>query len=178
MGKKLLIVILTIAILIVAFSIVFLVFIEQKGEKQNIEKPDLTNMTNNNSSALVLKEEYFDYILNEIGAYNLHNPPLSSEKPIIKFDIEGEFFTSEIAENKITTKKGDFGQEDLLFTITKTEIINAITSDDMKGYFVESVKSGKISIEIKTDKKQLFLKGYLSLYKELTGSEISPDQIE
>src|SRR3989344_2842371 len=121
MGKKL-IIFFIIFVLIITSSLGAVLYSGLKTkniEKPKIAKPDLNNIS---AESLAIKSEYLNYILNELGAYQLHNPPLLGDKPRIKFEIDNDIFTSEIENGKIETKKGSYGHEDLRFITTKEEI--------------------------------------------------------
>ena len=65
----------------------------------------------------------------------------------------------------------------LLFMIiqiitTSDEIINALESDNTLDYIKSSVLEGKTSIEQVASAYTLYSKGYLSLYKTITGQSI------
>ena len=166
MGKK---VYLALGILLIAvlFIIAFLYYSLAKPgyEKQEISQPNMTEET-------VIEESHISYILNELGAYNLHNPSLSSETPKINVKVDDDWYGSEVREGKITTKKSAFDEADLVFYTSSEELKNAIKGN-IKEYMTSSISSGKTSLELKASYSTLFSKGYLSLYQELTGKSLT-----
>jgi len=121
---------------------------------------------------LQFNEQYIDYLVFALGAWKLHNPPFSSDTPKIKVVLGEEVFASEIIKGEIRTRRGELGEEDIVVRTTKQEIVNAILSLDMKSYIKDSIKEGKTGIEFKASETTLFVKGYLSLYEDLTGESL------
>ena len=156
-------------------SLVYFAFIhEPQIDKPVVDKPDVAGINTSQSlSNVEIKSEYITYILTEIGAYKLSNPPLSSKTPKIIVDVEGTLFYAEVVDNKITTTKTSFTDTDLKFITTKKVVIDTINSEDIGGNFKDSINSGETDFEMIASEKTLFLKGYLDLYEELTGEEVS-----
>lgn len=120
-----------------------------------------------------IEPDYLTYILNELGAYKLHDTPISKEQPFIGFVVDDTNFVSSIDDNEIKTIESQIGTVDLIFYTTAEEVIKSIDSENIGESFKESINSGSSSFEVISDKQTLFLKGYLELYKTLTGEEIS-----
>ncbi|MDH3353043.1 MAG: hypothetical protein OEL87_01205, partial [Nanoarchaeota archaeon] len=106
------------------------------------------------------------YLLEEIGAWQLHKNPLTLENPIINFKIENMSFYSEIGD-KIKTNDGLNNAADLEFIINKEDLINALLADNPENIFKESVNTGRTEIKLLVGEGELFAKGYLSLYDGL-----------
>ena len=119
-------------------------------------------------------ESFVFYILYSIKAYNLHNPPLSSNTPKIEFLIDDESFNAEIVDGAINVKKGIIADEDIIIRTTKEEGVKMTQSKD---YVQESFSSGKSGIELVAGKVNLFSKGYLNMYTELTGKSVTGNVI-
>lgn len=117
----------------------------------------------------VFDERFVFYILFSIKSYNLHNPPLSSDTPKIEFYIDNDVYRAEIVKGAINVEKGDIADEDIIIRTTKEEAVK-MTQD--KKYITQSFNSGKSTIELISGKTELFSKGYLSMYTELTGKSI------
>ncbi len=142
---------------------------EKEGEIVNpLNGISAENVENN------FDESFVFYILYEIKAYNLHNPPLSGNIPKIEFFVGDETYNAEIKKGEIDVNIGEIEGEDLVILTTKEEAIKMIKN---KNYVKESFKLGKTTLELKADKTTLFAKGYLSLYKDLTGESISGNVI-
>ena len=112
---------------------------------------------------------HISYVLNEIGAYQLHTPTLSSNTPKVQVQTQDKMFSSEINKGIISTTLGEISNPDIIITTTNQEIIQAILSSDTKEYIKNSVRQGTTTLELKSSYPKLFSKGYLSLYQELTG---------
>ena len=110
--------------------------------------------------------EFISYLLEEIGAWQLHKNPLTLENPIINFKIENMSFYSEIGD-KIKTNDGLNNAADLEFIINKEDLINALLADNPENIFKESVNTGRTEIKLLVGEGELFAKGYLSLYDGL-----------
>jgi hypothetical protein len=111
-------------------------------------------------------EDYVEYLMVDIKAYNLHNPPLSSDSPEIELLIGDEEYNAEIIRGEIIIEKGQIVDEDLIILTTKEEAVKALQDSE---YLVESFKSGKSKIELVAGNSELFGKGYLKLYNKFTG---------
>lgn len=110
--------------------------------------------------------DFISFLLNEIGAWQLHKNPLTFEKPIINFKVGDKKFHSEIG-NEIKTHVGFSEAADLQFNTNKQDVINAIMSNNPKEAIEKSVKEGTIQIETIAGETELFAKGYLKLYDSL-----------
>jgi len=122
-------------------------------------------------------ESYIDFVLFAMGAWKLHNPPLSKETPKIEFvmidsgDVE-EVFNAEVIEGTINTDKGMISNEDIVIRTTKKEVIGAMLVEDMEDYMEKSVREGRTTIEMIANKVKLGTKGYLQMYQDITGEEL------
>lgn len=120
-------------------------------------------------------EEYVSYVLFAIGADELHDPLFSDNHPKIEFQIDITY-NSEIIDGEIITMEGAIEDEDIVISSTKEEIIEAILSEDMGSYMEDSVREGRTEIEMIADETELFSKGYLVMYKEITGEELGGEE--
>ena len=112
---------------------------------------------------------YINYILLALGVGGLHKSP-TFENPKIELDV-GEIWSSEIIKGSPQTKRGEIDGEDVRFIMSKEEAVKALLSNDIGVFMKDSVGSGRTQIEMIAGKVELFSKGYLSLYKDLTGQE-------
>lgn len=156
-------------VLLILASLLYLIFAKSGNVKNNLSNP-LSGV--NDTSLIVIEERHVAYVLNEIGAYQLKNS-LSSDKPRIEVVFGGEKFASEVNGGVISVKKGESENPDLRITTTRDEIIEAILSSDIKEYMKTSVSSGKTSIEMVAGYTTLLVKGYLSIYQEMTGKTLA-----
>ena len=110
--------------------------------------------------------EFISYLLNEVGAWKLHKNPLTLEKPVINFQIDGESFYSQIGR-EIESKTGLSENADLQFNSNKKDLIEALMSKNPEAVFRNSLTNGKTQVEIFSSQSELFSKGYLALYDSL-----------
>lgn len=141
------------------------------------DKLKITNPSGNLSverAIEVFDESFIFYLLYNIKAYNLHNPPLSSDRPKIEVDVGDEVFKAVIDDGMINVSRGDIIGEDIIIKTSKEEVI--LMMDD-KEYIEQSFELGKSEIVLVAGKTTLFAKGYLSMYTELTGKSITGNMI-
>ena len=115
-------------------------------------------------------EKFIYYLLYSIEAYNLHNPPLSKDTAKLVVYIDDDIYNVEVANGEIYVGKGEIVKRDLIIRTTKEEAVKMLQDNN---YIKESFSSEKSIIELLEDKSTLFAKGYLTLYKELTGKSIT-----
>ena len=106
------------------------------------------------------------YILISIGAYNLHPPMFGSDTPKIEFYIWDEKYNAEIIDGKINVQKGEIAERDIIIWTSAEEAVKMVKD---KNYISESFKTGASKVELVAGKIELAMKGYISLYDELTG---------
>ncbi|MEK6819184.1 MAG: hypothetical protein AABY10_04605 [Nanoarchaeota archaeon] len=177
MSKNILIVSLVIVVSLIAVG--FLFYTLQGSNSENfsnngdsggrfgIVKNSIENLSDE-EAALKFDESFVLYVLYNLGANNLHNPPLSSEKPKIEFNFDSEVFNAEVMDGEIFVNKGSIDDEDIKIVTTKEEIVKMIRNSL---YVEQSFNEGKSRIEMVAGKVKLLSKGYLQMYKALTGKE-------
>lgn len=116
-----------------------------------------------------LETEHITYVLNELGVYQLHNPPLSSDTPKIEIVLGERVFGAEVVAGTVNTKEKSLAETDMRIVSSEEEIVEAIRSGDVKSYIKKSITDGKTRLEQSGSYSRLFSKGYLNLYNELTG---------
>jgi hypothetical protein len=168
--KKLLV--LSLLFILIAFFAAFTIYtLTSGGQKLTLTNP-LTGYaisgqpTTHNSQQIEITPEFVTYLLNEIGAYDLHKNPLTRERPIINFKIEDKNFHS-IIGNNIETSAGLSDKADIQLNTNKQQIIDAVSSQNPRASVKASVQSGATQIDLKTSETELFAKGYLKLYNAL-----------
>ena len=122
-----------------------------------------------------LNPQCFSFILNEIGAYDLHSNPFTFEKPVIEFKVDLEYYYSIVDGGDIETFEGQTPEDlidnsDLRFITTKLEIVSAILAEDTGEYITQSITDGDTQIEQVASEQGLFTKGYLNIYNSLMSS--------
>mgnify|MGYP001592428192 CR=1 FL=1 len=163
-NKKKLIFISIVAILIIAGAVfAYLGLQTGKNSPKTILKNPVAGLTDEEAVRL-FDEKFVSYLLYAIDADSLHTPPLSSETPKIKFEIENEIFEAEIIEGRIIVKKAGSSDEDIIIKTSKIEAVKMLRDVN---YVQESFKSGKSSVEITAGNAELFAKGYLTIYENI-----------
>lgn len=117
-------------------------------------------------------EEYINYLLVALGTGYLHKSILGGN-PVIELVLDDEVWASKIIEGVPYSGKGGVEEEDLKISLSKEEAVKAILSSDIEQFIKDSVNNGNTQIEMIAGKTELFAKGYLNLYKALTGEEIA-----
>ncbi len=112
--------------------------------------------------------DYINYILVALGVGYLHKSPLF-ENPLIEFVLGDEVWSSEIIGGMPNSKKESIDNEDLRISISKEEAVRALLSPDIEQFMKDSVAEGRAGIEMIAGKVELFSKGYLEMYGELSG---------
>ncbi len=167
--------ILGIALILLLILIMFFYFATASPQKPRagteIQNP-IKSLTNE-EAVLQFNEKYINYLIFAIGGWKLHNPPLSDETPKIKAIVDGEIYFSEIVNGEIKTERKEIENEDIIIRTTKQEIVNVIMSLNMKNYIKQSVEEGKTSLELREGYTTLFSKGYLNIYKDVTGKSFT-----
>jgi len=141
---------------------------QQPSEPQVSSQPTTTNQIPKtvDYDQIDITPDFISFLLNEIGAWELHKNPLTFQKPIINFKIDDKNFYSEI-DGKIKTFEGLSDSSDLQFNTNKKDIIDAVMSNTPDQIFKQSVTEGKTQIELMASEPELFAKGYLKLYNSL-----------
>lgn len=173
---------LSIILVFVLILIIFLFFALAKpnysdsydGKLKSGEIVNPVSGLSNEEAVSQFDENFVVYLLISIEAYNLHNPPLSSNKPKIGIYVSDKVFNAVISRGQIDVEEGKIDNEDIAIDTTKEEAVLMLRD---KNYIVESFNSGKSSVELKADKATLFAKGYLNLYSKLTGKSITGNVI-
>ncbi|MGK0209634.1 MAG: hypothetical protein ACI83O_000914 [Patescibacteria group bacterium] len=116
--------------------------------------------------APVITPEFISYILNELGAWQLHANPLTGSPAVLGFVIGDQAFYSEV-DTGIESFEGSSNNVDVIFYSSSNVIIRALSSDDSRGVVLASFDSGESSLSVVAAEPELFTKGYLNLYEEL-----------
>jgi hypothetical protein len=129
--------------------------------KPQMEKP--LDLENNDSTNF----RQISYMLNELGAYKLHEDLLTGEMPVIEVDVEdtGQVFFAQIEKGEIKetrTKKPD------IRISAKKETFSGIFMGTIDRSVVSAVSDGSMIIDILSDERSLALKGYKSIYDSLS----------
>jgi flagellar basal body-associated protein FliL len=156
-------IILIIILVIIAFIYFALAKPSYKKEDFNVERQNVTRV----------EATHVKYLLNEMGAWQLHNIPLSYEKPGIEVVVDDQTFYAEVDKGVIEVSKESLDNVDLKISVGAEELIKVLASDDIKTSIKDSVSAGRIQLELVAGYTKLFSKGYLGLYKDVTGKSFT-----
>lgn len=115
--------------------------------------------------------DYINYLLLALGVNGLHKSYVGYGNPIVEMDIENEVWNSEVLDGMLKTNKASIDNEDLKISLSKEEAVKALLSNNIRDYMKNSVVNGNTRIEMVAGKVELASKGYLDMYKQLTGKE-------
>lgn len=160
-------IILIVLVIVVAF--VYYVLANPGYPKPALENPSANAV----ESEIIIEPIHVTYLLNELGAYNLRSTPLTGNNPVIEIRVGEDNFKSVVTRGVIETSKGFAENPDIKIFTLREEVAKAIVSGNIKDYMRGSISEGKTTIELATGYSTLFAKGYLSLYKELTGKSFT-----
>ena len=163
--KKVVLILLMLIVLVIGI-IVFVLFFYPK----NAPPADLNTINVDKTQVGI---EQINLLLYNIKAYELHNPPLSKNTPKIEIIIEDEAFNSEIINGKIKTVRGVIDNEDIRIKTSKSEFMKILNSDKIKEEMQNSAQNNNLEIEMISGKIELASKGYLNVYKEVTGKSLT-----
>lgn len=109
------------------------------------------------------------YLLNEIGAYKLHNNPLGGEYPVIEVLVEDSVqdFYFQVTDNEII-EIPESHAPDIKLALDRKIISDIIDSPDSLQQILKHFSSGKITITPLQDEKVLALKGYKCIYDQFS----------
>ncbi|MBS3065853.1 hypothetical protein J4229_02280 [Candidatus Pacearchaeota archaeon] len=166
-------IILAVLLIIIAFLYFALFKPQTSGGKSVILNNPVSGLTDE-QAVVAFNESFVIYLLYSIKAYNLHNPPLSSNYPKLEIDVGGDIFSANVQKGAIYVSKNEIFEEDVIIRTTKEEAVKMLRD---KNYVVKSFNDGKSGIELVASKTTLFAKGYLNMYTELTGKSITGNLI-
>jgi len=155
------------AFLVIAF--LFLVLGKPRYDKQELQNP----LTNAGTGDFVVSESHVKYLLNEIGAYQLHTQPMSSENPLIEVAVDDFVFFFEIERGTMLFRSEKTYEPDIKIISTKQEVKSILSSGNIKEGMKNSVSAGNTHLELVSGYTELFFKGYLQIYKDLTGKSFT-----
>lgn len=170
MGWKKVVLILLLLIVAVIGILIFVLFFYPKNNQ-----PSNNNVIVDKTQVGI---EQVNFLLYTIKAYNLHNPPLSKNTPKIEIVIDNEVFSSEIIKGKILTERKTIENADIKIKTGKSEFLRILSSNDIKKAVQESAEAGNLEIEMLAGKLELASKGYLNVYKEVTGKSLTGNIIK
>lgn len=159
-------------VLLVGVIFVYFALFNPNNERiyagKDVENP-VTNLTDE-QAVLLFDEKFVFYLLYNLKAYNLHNPPLSSDTPKIEVKTEDKIYNAEIKNGMIEISKGEVADGDIAIITTKEEVVKMMREQK---YIMQSFTDGKSEIELIASSTTLFAKGYLNFYNEIKGKSVT-----
>jgi hypothetical protein len=174
--KKIIIAVLIIvAVAVVLTLFLFSSLIFGKPTKPVINKSVLDHLnvsyngTMKNESALKFLTGDINYLANELGAYALHDNPISKEKPEIEIYISdsSQYFTVTVKKNIPLATETKSKNPDIKIITDSETLRNALTSSNLNKEVLAYYQSGKIVVVVMKSFDILFLKGYKEIYSSL-----------
>jgi len=164
-------------------------FIKRLGKKIVLENP-LKNIvfTNTNEQGevdynavveqgiLEFNVDYINYLLVALGVNNLHKSMIGYGNPKVELVLDDEVWSSEVVRGGLNTKKSGIEEEDLRIVLSKKEAVEALLANNINEFMINSVYEGGTRIKMIAGKIELGSKGYLGMYKDLTGEEIEIEE--
>jgi len=172
-----LILVILLAVILLYYFLVFSPDYNKVYEKK-IDNGEIINPVLNKTvekAVEVFNESFIYYVLVQIKAYNLHNPSLSSDTPKIEFYVDSDVYNVVVDKGAITVSEGFISGPDVRIRTTKTEAVKMVQDST---YISKSFNDGKSSFEQIAGVVTLASKGYINLYKELTGNSITGSVIK
>ncbi|MBN1645879.1 hypothetical protein JW868_02450 [Candidatus Woesearchaeota archaeon] len=110
--------------------------------------------------------EHVDYLLNEIDAYKLHEPPLGDEIPVMEVHItdDNTYFAVQVVDNQIETTEGRADNPDLIIHGSKLTILQLLNEENIMESIGSYAESGAVWVEPLKPESELAAKGYLAIY--------------
>jgi hypothetical protein len=146
-----------ILIVILCGGLFYYVFSPISVNKPILEKPLIIDAQEKINSSHV------EYLFNEIGFFNLHNKPLSSDKPQIEVLVGEKYYAVSVENNRVNAVEGRISNPDLRVKMAREDLVLILQSDNLQEIIAGLAKSNKIQVEPVADMETLALKGYKSL---------------
>ncbi|MBU3896560.1 MAG: hypothetical protein KJ697_01340 [Nanoarchaeota archaeon] len=153
--KKIVIVIMTIVIIgLTTYFILFSPF----SSKPNIEKP----------IGSVVNETHIAWLVNELGSYKLHSNPVTGEEPEMEI-VCSKTYDVMIEKGYPNVVEGSATNPDIRITTQDQFILELLNETDVLQNTYEMQQEGKLAIGMLKPQEDLALKGYITIYNEITG---------
>jgi len=171
--RKFPIFIMSVIILIAIITFIFIASFYYSPTSNQVTESKFKQTWNSSTlGSLQVNENVIGYILNKLGAKDLHNPILSKDTPKIEVIVDDKIFNAEVEKGDIDVNKGVIENEDIKIIMTKQDVINIINSSSPTKSIENSINEGTMKFEIVASETKLVSKGYLSLYKKFSGKSI------
>jgi len=162
----------SIGLLVILVVTIFYYFISFNPVRtsSSITIADPTIGLNEEQATQQFNESFVNYLLYNIGAGGLHNPPLSGDQPLMWVIVGEDSYNAVVDSGNIVVQKGDPRNADVVIKTTKKEAIKMIKD---KSYIKESFAAGLSSIDLLAAKATLFAKGYFNIYNKINGAGVT-----
>ena len=175
-GSKLLWVSVSLAVLLILAIFLYFALFNPNNQSvysgQEIRNPAV-NLTNE-EAVIAFDESFVFYLLYNLKAYNLHNPPLSSDYSKLEINVGGEIFSATVKKGVIAVSREEILEKDAIIKTTREEAVKMMRD---KSYVAKSFNDGLSGMELVASKTTLFAKGYLNLYNEIIGKSVTGNLI-
>lgn len=172
-GWRVIWIILISILIFVIVALAYFFFFDKIGRNENMQMAVLANPVlglSDEQAIAQFNESFVLYLLASIGAQKLHNLPLSSDKPKIEVYIDELVFSAFVDKGAMGVGKGNIASPDIRIKTAKVEAVKMLRD---RNFISRSFESGSSKIELVAGKATLFGKGYLDLYKEVTGKSVT-----
>jgi hypothetical protein len=116
------------------------------------------------------------HTLAQFEVNNLRNIPLTKNTPKMEITVDGIIYVVEIESGQILSSQTSTDEEDLRISMTREDVINILDeSNDAIAEIQKAINEGTITVETVAGKPELLAKGYLGLYKTLTGEDLEEE---
>jgi len=117
-------------------------------------------------SGIKITTEFVSYLLNEVGAWQLHAHPITFEKPVITTQLDENYFSSIIGD-EIETVIGSRKDADVQIALSDEILIEILSLEDPEMVVRSYLENGEILVTPLAHETTLLAKGYLKLYEGL-----------
>ena len=130
--------------------------------KPQIEKPTL-------AEGQPVEPKHVQWLVNELGAYKLHNPPFSGKIPEMEMLVttDNKYFTVTVKQNFPEVSEGRATNPDIRISGSREVVAKLLAAGDIIAEAKKLSDEGKIKLDILKDMTELAAMGYKALYDEL-----------
>ncbi len=162
------IIVLVLVLIIIAGIITYFFFITSTfAFKPYMEKPSLQKPED-------FGEAHIKYLFNELGGYKLHTSPVdgSSAQIELKFSDTGKIYTITAKRRKAIVAEGDAPSPDIRIITDTPTAMELFSSEDISEASISNYDAQKIGFGLLSSKQVLAIKGYQSVYEDITKSSL------
>ena len=146
---------------------------QKRSEKLETRIVQVEFINSNYQKPLPIEEKTINatqvkYLLNEMGASQLHPPLFSSEKPVIEISVGNNSFYVQAYDGNLEVSREKLEGIDIKISSSAEELNRVLSSDNVKESIKDSVSSKKINLELIASRIKLFSKGYMAIYNDFS----------